>query len=87
MYPVEFEIKDTTENNTSISYLVLLLSIEREVNFTLPFMTNVTISISIISQTFRPWVAIFRLRQQTIAFSSHSLYDMPGLAPHMNVLF
>ena len=30
MYPVELEIKDTTENNTSASYLDLLLSIGRD---------------------------------------------------------
>ena len=30
MYPAEFEIKDTTENTTSASYLDLLLSIERD---------------------------------------------------------
>ena len=30
MYPVELEIKDTTESNTSTSYLDLLLSIERD---------------------------------------------------------
>ena len=30
MYPVELEIKDTTESNTSASYLDLLLSIERD---------------------------------------------------------
>ena len=30
MYPVELEIKDTTESNTSASYLDLLLSIGRE---------------------------------------------------------
>ena len=30
MYPVELEIKDTTESNTSASYLDLLLSTERE---------------------------------------------------------
>ena len=29
MYPVELEIKDTTESNTSASYLDLLLSIGR----------------------------------------------------------
>ena len=44
MYPVELEIKYTTESNTSSSYLDLLPSI-----FTLPFMTNVTISISHIT--------------------------------------
>ena len=30
MYPVEFDIKDTTESNTSASYLDLLLSIGRD---------------------------------------------------------
>ena len=30
MYPVELEIKDTTENNTSASYLDLLISIGRD---------------------------------------------------------
>ena len=30
MYPAELEIKDTTENNTSASYLDLLLTIERD---------------------------------------------------------
>ena len=30
MYPTELEIKDTTESNTSISYLYLLLSIGRD---------------------------------------------------------
>ena len=52
MYPPELEIKDTTESNTSASYLDLLLSIGREVNFTLPFTTSMTILISIL-QTFR----------------------------------
>ena len=30
MYPVEIEIKDTTESNISVSLLYLLLSIERK---------------------------------------------------------
>ena len=33
MYPVELEIKDTTESNTSAFYLVLLLSIGRDGQF------------------------------------------------------
>ena len=33
MYPVELEIKDTTESNTSASYLDLLLSIGRDGQF------------------------------------------------------
>ena len=56
-----------------------------KVNFILPFMTNVTISIS-ISPIFRPWVAIYQLRPP-MGSLSHSLYIMPGLAPSMNVLF
>ena len=45
MYPDELKIKDTTECNTSASYLDSLRS-GGTVNCTLPFMTNVTISIS-----------------------------------------
>ena len=37
-------------------------------------------------QTFRSWVVIFDLRRP-MAFLSLSIYDMPGLAPRMNVLF
>ena len=55
------------------------------VNFILPFMTNMTISIS-ISQIVRSWVAIYQLRPP-MASLSHSLYDMPRLVPRMNVLF
>ena len=54
------------------------------VNFTLPFMTNVTISIS-TSQSFRSWVAIFQPRPP-MASLFRSLYGMPGLAPRMDVL-
>ena len=54
------------------------------VNFTLPFMTNVTISIS-TSQIFRSWVAIFQPRPP-MASLIRSLYGMPGLAPRIDVL-
>ena len=54
------------------------------VNFTLPFMTNVTISIS-TSQIFRSWVAIFQSRPP-MASLFRSLYGIPGLAPRMDVL-
>ena len=43
------------------------------------------ISIS-TSQTFRSWVVIFHLRQP-MEFLSLKLYDTPGLAPRMNVLY
>ena len=46
MYPPELEIKDTTESNTSASYLDLHQSVGT-VNFALLFTTNVTILISI----------------------------------------
>ena len=46
MYPVELEIKDTTESNNSASYWIYFCRSGGTVNFTLPFMTNVTISIS-----------------------------------------
>ena len=55
MYPAELEIKDTTESNTSASYLDILLSIDSvTISCALPFTTNVTISTSIL-QTFRSW--------------------------------
>ena len=85
MYLVELEIKDTTESNTSASYSDLLMSVAWTVNLTLSFMTNVTISIS-TSQIFRSWVAIFQHRPP-MASLFRSLYDIPGLAPRINVLF
>ena len=42
MYPVELEIKDTTEINPFASYLDVQLPIERDGNITFPFKTNVT---------------------------------------------
>ena len=55
------------------------------VNFTLPSTTSEMISIS-TSQTFRSWVVIFH-HHRPMACLSLNLYDTPGLAPHMNVLF
>ena len=52
------------------------------VKFTLSFQTNAAISIS-ISNTFRFWVVMFRIRGLW-RFISH-LYDMPGLAPHISI--
>ena len=49
------------------------------------FLTSVTISIS-ISRIFRSWVPIYQLRPPMVSLS-HSVYDMPGFAPRMNVLF
>ena len=55
------------------------------VKCTLPSTTNDMISIS-TSQTFRSWVVIFHLRRP-MAFLYLNLYNTPGLAPRMNVLF
>ena len=55
------------------------------VNFTLPWMRNATISISML-QTVDSWVLIFHI-YPPIAVSSYILYDMPWLALHMNVSF
>ena len=85
MYPLSLRSKTRRRATLSASYLDLLLSIGREVNFALPFTTNATISISIL-QTFRSWVATSHLRPP-MAFLSHNSSDTPGLAPLMNVLF
>ena len=76
MYPVEFEIKDTKESYFCRS--------GRTVNFTLPFMTNETISIS-TSQIFHSLVVIFQPRPP-MASLFRSLYVMPRRAPCMDVL-
>ena len=55
------------------------------VNFTLPSTTREMISSS-TSQTFHSCVVIFHLRR-SMEYLSLNLYDMPGLAPRMNVLF
>ena len=55
------------------------------VNVTLRSTTNEMISIS-TSQTFRSWVVIFHLRKP-MGLLSLNLYDTPGLAPRMNVLY
>ena len=85
MNPAELEIKDTTEINTSASYLDLLLSIGRDGQLR-TFLYDKRDDFSSISQTFRSWVAIFHLRQP-IAFLFHSSYGMPGIALLMNDLF
>ena len=52
VYPAKLEIKDSTKSTTSASYLDLLLSIGRDGQLTLSFLTNEMISIS-PSQMFR----------------------------------
>ena len=83
MYPAELEIKDTTESITSDSYLDLLLRIERDGHFhnsiydkrddfNLHITSFLFLSCNIPSS---PAYGVFSL----------SLYDTPGLIPHMNV--
>ena len=75
MYPVELEIKDTTEREHHFCFLPGFTSVDREgtVNFHLPFMTNMTISIS-TSQIFRSSVAIFQPRPPMVSlFRSYTI--------------
>ena len=85
MYPAELEIKDTTESNTSASYLDLLLMIKSDgqlrtslydkrddFNF---HITNCPFLISNITSS--PAYGVL----------SHSSYGMSGLVPLMNILF
>ena len=85
MYPAELEIEDTTKSITSASYLYLLLSIGRDGQLHTSIydkrddfyfhITNIpSLSINIPSS---PAYGVLSL----------SLFDTPGLAPRMNVLF
>ena len=83
MYPVELEIKDTTETNTSASYLDFLsigkddqlhTSIYDKRDDSNFHITNVPFLSSNIPAS--PVYDVFFAQ----------LYDMPGLAPRMNIL-
>ena len=50
MYLIKIEVNDTTESNTSAFYMDLLLWIGREVNFTLPFTTNMSFNFPFLSR-------------------------------------
>ena len=85
MYPAELEIKGTIESTTFASYLDLLRSIGRDGQLHTSiydkrddFYFHIT--------NFRSWVVIFHL-PRPMAFLSLNLYDTPGLALRMNVLF
>ena len=85
MYPAELEIKETTESTTSASYLDLLLSIGRDGQLqTSIYDKRDDFNFHITNFPFR--VVIFHLRQP-MEFLSLNLYDTPGLAPRMNVLY
>ena len=84
MYPIELDTKDTTESNTSASYLNLLLSIGRDGQLhTSIYDKHDDFNFHIT--TFRSLVAIFKPRPP-MASLFRSLYGMPGLAPCMYVL-
>ena len=83
MYPAELEIKETTESNTSASYLDLLLSIESD--------GQLRTSLNDRRDDFNFHITNFPFLSSNIPYSqpmvflSHSSYGMQGLAPLMNV--
>ena len=85
MYPAELEIKDTTESTTSASYLDLLLSIGRD--------GQLHTSVYDKRDDFNFHITNFPFLSSNIPsspakeFLSLNLYDTPGLAPRMNVLY
>ena len=85
MYPAELEIKDTTESNTSAFYFDLLLSIGTD--------GQLRTSLYDKREYFNFLITNFPFLSSNIPSSPasgvlyHSSYDMPGLAPLMNVLF
>ena len=86
MYPPEIEIKDTTESDTSASYLDLLLSIGRD--------GQLHTSIYDKRDDFNFHITNFPYLSSNIpsspaygVFLSHNSSDTSGLAPLMNVLF
>ena len=85
MYSPELEIKDTTESNTSASYLDLLLSIGRDGQLhTSLYAKRDDFNFHI---TNFPFLSSNIHLRPPMAFLSHNLSDTPGLAPLMNVLF
>ena len=85
MYPAELEIKDTTESNTSASYLDLFLSIESD--------SQLRTSLYDKRGDFNFHITDFPFLSSNFPSSpaygvlSHRSYGMPGLVPLMNVLF
>ena len=85
MFPAELEIKDTTENKTSASYLDLLLSIERDgLLHTSIYDKRDDLNFHI---TNFPFLSSNIPSSPAKGFLSLNSYDTPGLAPRMNVLF
>ena len=67
MYPAELEIKDTTESNTSASYLDLPLSIESDGQLRISLYDKRD-DFNFHIKTFRSRVAIFHLRQPMVFY-------------------
>ena len=81
MYPVELQIKDTTESNTSAFYIDLLLSIRRY------RLLHTYISIYAKRDHFNFHITNFPFLSRSIpihpmTFESFNLYDTHGLTPH-----
>ena len=86
MYPPELEIKDSTESNTSASYLDLLLSIVRDGQLC-TFLYDKRDDFNFHITNF-PFLSInIPSLPAPMVFLSHNSSDAPGLAPLMNVLF
>ena len=86
-FPVELEIKDMTESNTSASYLNLILMIGRDGQLhTSIYEKQCYDEFNFHITNCHSWVAIYQ-HHQTLASLSRSLNDMPGHVPHMDVLF
>ena len=85
MYPAELEVKDTKESITSTSYLDLLLSIGKD--------GKLHTSIYDRRDDFNYNITNFPFLSRNIPSSPAygvfitQLYDTPGLAHRMNVLF
>ena len=85
MSKLELEIKDTTESNTSASYLDLLLSIGREGQLC-SSLYDKRDDFNFHITNFRSWVATSNLCP-LMAFLSRNSSDPPGHAPFVNILF
>ena len=85
MYLVELKMKVTTESITSASYLDLLPSIRRDDQLHTSIY-NKHDHFDFHITNFRYFVAIYQFCPPIVSLS-RSLYDIPGLAPRMHVLF
>ena len=85
MYAAELEIKNTTQSTTSAFYLDLLLSIGRDCQLH-PSIYDKRDDFNFHITNFPFLSSIYHLRRP-MTFLCLNLYDTPGLAPRMNILF